>query len=95
MKNKTPHSVEESIPECLQYHYTEDIQVTDLTQLLLLVNKSGASKKMFDDLVKYFTNWVKHYPTIFESPAGHSQGWTREKLIRRLCFYVQNRKDEA
>lgn len=85
MKNTTPVLVETSIPECLQYQDTEDIQVTALTQLLLLVNKSGASKKMFDDLVHFITTWVKHYPTVFDSPAGHSQQWTREKLINRLA----------
>jgi hypothetical protein len=44
-RNFEPRLIEESIPECLQYHDSEDVQVTALTQLLLLVNKSSASKK--------------------------------------------------
>jgi hypothetical protein len=54
-----------------------------LTQLLLLVNKHGGGKAMFDDILKHIFGGTKAHPTVFL----HNEGmpiWTRDAVLEAL-----------
>lgn len=54
-----------------------------LTHLLLLVNKHGGSKAMFEDLLKYIFSWTKRDPLIFVHEEGMPI-WTRDAVLEAL-----------
>lgn len=81
-----------------RFVYDNDISATAtcLAQMLLVIERHGGTKSLFDEIVKIIFEWVKEVPDIFSTSAGPSQEWDRDKLVRTLTkvFKAENLKPQ-
>jgi hypothetical protein len=58
-------------------------QATAYSELLMLCQKHGADKSMFDDIVNWSNTWTERDSNVFKS-KGKSRKWTRKKTIKHI-----------
>ncbi|MGA0862227.1 MAG: hypothetical protein ACO3P6_04990, partial [Pelagibacteraceae bacterium] len=84
MKHRLPNP-QIPVPEPFQYNDDISAAATCFAQILLVIEKHGGTKSMFDDIVKIIYAWTAVHPDIFSAYAGRSQEWTRDKLLSHLA----------
>ena len=81
MRDKIPSNLAKTEP--FQYNNTMSTQATAYSELLMLCQKHGADKSMFDDIVNWSNTWTERDSNVFKS-KGKSRKWTRKKTIKHI-----------
>ena len=81
MKKKVPKCTK--APERYVYKNTMSTKATCHAELLKILQKHGASKVMFDDIVTWATSWSEKDENVFKG-GGRANKWTRKKTLKYL-----------